>query len=244
MMSASQLVWYIALPFLTLAQGNVEFEKTLSKALHVASSEKRQLMLYFTATNCGDCKQIDEFFVREDIQRAMEARYVAAKVDIKSFDGNACGQIYGIEEVPALVVVQPDGELTLKKQKGLTVKDVESIVIHGYIPDMDTPVEQQQQVPARSSIGANTTRQAEPATDDGNYALQVGFFSSKTNADNLSREIQEQGYQNTWIDEEERNDKTFYRVLVGSYVSSDYAASDLRSLENSGFAVKVHKYRP
>ena len=130
MMSISQLIWYIAVPFLTIAQGNVEFENTLSKAMHVAASENRQLMLYFTSANCKDCKSTDKIFVRDDVKIAMESRYVAAKVDINDFDGNACSQIYGISDVPALVIVEPDGKLTLKKEGDLKAKDMEPEVIN------------------------------------------------------------------------------------------------------------------
>ena len=116
MINLSSLVWLVFLPATAIFQGQADFDKTLSKAVARASDEQRQLMLYFTSSNCKKCKSLDEYFAQEGVQEVLDERYVSARVNIDEFDGQACGQIYEITEVPAIVVVKPDGTITAKKQ--------------------------------------------------------------------------------------------------------------------------------
>ena len=222
MMSIGHLLWFLLLPSFATLQSDVKFDKTLSKAIERAADEQRQLMLYFTSNECDACKQLDSYFEQKSVQKALSDRYVAARVDINAFDGRACKDIYGVTEVPAIVIVQPDGKITVKKQGNVGKPDLESIILHGYIPEMDPEP------------------QASADTPIEQYALQVGYFSSKSNADKLSREIDNRGYE-TRVIKEQRDGKDYYRVLVGNYTSVDYASTDLNSLKNSGFSVKVHK---
>ena len=222
------MIWFLLLPTIATLQDNVNFDKTLSHALARAASEQRQLMLYFTSRDCQECKPLDTYFDEKGVRDALSNRYVAAKVDVDAFDGQACSEIYGINDVPAIVIVKPDGQITVKKEGDVDKGDLESIIIHGYIPEMDKP----------ATADVPETSPTNEASSE--YALQVGFFSSRSNAEKLSAEISARGFD-TRVNEELREDKTFYRVLVGNYSSIDYASTDLNSLKNSGFSVKVHK---
>jgi len=236
MINLSSLVWLVFLPATAIFQGPAEFDKTLSKAVARASDEQRQLMLYFTSTNCKKCKSLDEYFAQEGVQKALDDRYVSARVNIDEFDGQACGQIYEITEVPAIVVVKPDGTITAKKQGGVKPDDIHSLVINGFIPKSEIISE-----PMAATDNKKSERQL---NKDEAYALQVGFFSNQENANNLKQEIESKGYDATRVNPEQRDNKTFYRVLVGEYADAQYARTDMKSLEKSGFSVKVHKYRP
>lgn len=223
-------MWLVFIPA-SLFQGQSGFDKTLSAAVARAQSEQRQLMLYFTSNKCEDCRTLDAYLAQETVQSALDAKYVSARVDIEAFDGKACGQIYGISDVPAVVIVKPDGTITSRREGDLSTSDIESLIINGVFPGPET----KKPGPAETAAGSEDQHGAK------SYALQVGFFSSMNNAVNLKNQIESKGFSEARVAEEERDNKTYYRVLVGDYSSAQFARTDMKTLEKSGFSVKVHK---
>ena len=88
---------------------------------------------------------------------------------------------------------------------------------------------------------APSTSPASPATavasaPSGRWAVQIGSFSSRANADGLSEWCRKQGYGVTVVTAE-NSGRTWYRVRVGPYVSRDdarAAVAELALLGRSG----------
>ena len=236
MINVNQLIWTILFPAFAIIQGGPVFEKTISQALTQAETEQRQLMLYFTSSPCSKCKKLDAYLGQKHVKEALSSRYVMVMVDIEDFDGRACREIYEVDEVPALVVVDMNGKIIYKAEGNVTKEDVEPIVASGRLPDYNT-------TESMSAI-SKTSTQVLPGQYGEVYSIQVGYFSSSENADKLKDRVMAKGFAETKIRKEQKQDKTYYRVLVGDYEGEEIAAADLTSLKNSGFSVKVHKYRP
>jgi thioredoxin-related protein len=236
MMSINQLIWSIALPLFALIQGDPGFDKTISQAMTQAQKEQRQLLLYFTSEPCSKCKSLDTYFDQEHIQKALSKHYVIVKVDIEDFDGRACREIYEIDEVPALIVVDISGKILYKAEGNVTKEDFEPIVSTGILPEYN-------KIRSVTSVSASNSYKASNKPDK-IYSIQVGYFSSPENADKLKRKVMSEGYKQTKVREEQKKNKTYYRVLVGDYQGEEIAQADLERLKESGFSVKVHKYRP
>ena len=200
-----------------------------------AQSEQRQLLMYFTSRSCSKCKTIDTYMDRDEVRNALDEKFVIVQVDIEDYDGQACRDIYQIRSVPALVVVESDGTIAYKSQGELSTGDLESIVTNGELP----PFDPEEDVSISTEQPANDINRSEET-----YAIQIGFFSSQDNAEKLRQKALSEGYKIATVRNEIRDGKTFYRVLVGDYEGTDIAQADLNSLKNSGFSVKMHKYRP
>lgn len=236
MTSVNRLFWSVSIPLIVLMQVGPGFGQTISQAMTQAKKEQRQLMLYFTSKPCSKCKALDTYFDQEHIQNALLENYVVVKVDIDDFDGRACREIYDVDEVPALVVVDLNGKIVYKAQGDLTQEDVEPIVETGNLPETN----KKRSVTASKASKSNRHAQR----SDPLFAIQIGYFSSAENADKLKDKVASQGYDHTQVREEQKKNKTYYRVLVGDYEGADIAQTDLKRLKNSGFSVKMHKYRP
>jgi tartrate dehydratase beta subunit/fumarate hydratase class I family protein len=236
MMSINQLVCTIAIPIFAFMQGGPDFNKTISQAMEQASTEQRQLMLYFTSEPCSKCKSLDTYLNQQQVQEALSENYVIVKVDIEDFDGRACREIYEVTDVPALVVIDINGNIVYKSVGDVTKEDIEPIVSTGILPDYN----------ANRTVASvpkpHVPRKARKK--DQAFAIQIGYFSSSENADKLKKQVMSEGYADTMVKEEQKKDKTFYRVLVGDYDGAEIAQADLKKLKQSGFSVKVHKYRP
>jgi len=236
MIGMNQLIWFIALPAFIMMQGSTGDDKTLSQAISQAEKDQRQLMLYFTSKPCSNCKAVNSYFDLENVQKALSQHYVVVQVDIDDFDGRACREIYDIDEIPALVVVDFNGNLVYKAEGNATKEDVETIVATGNLPDHKE----------KKLISTTTGTNAYPASSskDEILSIQVGYFSSAENAERLKDQVMSEVYIETTVREEKKIDQTYYRVLVGDYAGADIAEVDIKKLEKSGFSVKMHKYRP
>lgn len=227
-----KIFWIVMLPTFSMFLGGPNNDLTLSQAISIAEKENRQLMLYFTSEPCKQCKSLDSYLAKEDVKNALDKNFIVVHVDIQNYDGRACSEIYQIDELPALVVIEASGTVKYKAQGNLTKEDVEPIVLTGILPAS----------PPTNTISDKTENSSESVGQDKAYAIQIGYFSSQKNANELKSKAEAEGYNYTKVHQEERNNKTFYRVLVGGYSGADVAKSDLEHLESSGFSVKVHKY--
>lgn len=236
MIDVKALLLSALLPAMALLHGNWDPPKTtISEAMVRAQSEQRQLMLYFTSAMCKTCSDTDSYFSREDVHKALEANFVTATVNIEDFDGRACSEVYGIEGVPAIVIVEPDGEVKFKRNGDLTTGDLETIITTGSIPSSNST----QKAPPRETT-SYTQPQSVSKPEAGAFSIQVGFFSSEANAEKLATTIEGKGFDRPVIVEETRDGKIFYRVLVGQYADSEGAKRDMEELRGSGYSVKVH----
>jgi len=221
----------VLFPILTLIHANEGVEPTISKAVLTAQSENRQLMLFFTSQSCQRCKQLEGQLHTAEKDVSFNNRYVAVVVDINDFDGRACRQVYGIDQVPAVIVVNPDGSVHVKAEGEITDVDFTSILENSNIEHLQAAMHES----AKSKTRATGT------TEPGAYALQLGFLSSETNAKQLKNKVEDAGYKTVFVDVEDRNNKPHYRVLLGGYDNENDAISDKNNLVASGFEVKIHK---
>ena len=98
----------------------------------------------------------------------------------------------------------------------------------------------QQPPPVKKSVKKPKTIQGRTVQRDAYYSVQVGAFSSFTNAKNYSEKFRKMGYP-TEVLATTRNDKTLYRVRVGNFKSkaaADKERAKLEKMEKKKFAVR------
>jgi thiol-disulfide isomerase/thioredoxin len=210
-----------------LCSGNI-FDRTLSGAIVESTDVQRPMLLLFTSTSCEPCRAIEQYLQKEEVFAAVNGKYVAAHIDIADFDGKACSQIYGVQQTPALVVAAPDGEVLYHNEGPATPHDIE-LLLSGDPENITEP-----------ELYTGNTNDPD-AIPPGTYAIQLGFFSSQENAVRLRDRARKSGYDATYIQDEQRNGKVFYRVLVGPYPNPGHAQSTMVLLDKDGFPVKLHE---
>jgi tetratricopeptide (TPR) repeat protein len=70
------------------------------------------------------------------------------------------------------------------------------------------------------------------------YSVQVGFFSSKENALNLSEELAKKDFP-AYLEEEAASDKTSYRVKIGKFKTQQEAEELGKKLSQAGYSTKI-----
>ena len=225
----------VIFPILTLIHANGWVEPTISRAVTTAQSENRQLMLFFTSTSCQQCKPIEETIKLKEMEATFSDKYVVAIVDIESFDGKACSEIYQVYDVPSVVVVDQAGDIHYKTTGEVTTEDLKAILRNERT--WDPASEKRIEKSMAGQHNASTVKKRP-------YALQIGFFSSKANAENLQDKAQQAGFDPVFVDVEERNNKPHYRVLVGGFDNESQASYNKDNLVASGFDVRIYKRTP
>ena len=238
-LKAGMITRMVIFPMLTLVHANgwveppePEVEPTISKAIIKAQSENRQLLLFFTNKSCDKCKDLEQVVREKSETPEFSKEFVAAIVDLDSFDGQACSQIYNVKDVPAVVVVQPDGLIQYKSGTACTMEELEAVF------------QNDPSIYKASSMTDDSVDEAGKSPSPGRYALQIGFFSSQTNAERLRQQANEAGFDQVDFDIEERDNKPHYRVLVGNFDDEQQAIKGKSALADAGFEARVHRRGP
>jgi thiol:disulfide interchange protein DsbD len=85
-------------------------EVDLSKAVTRPAKEGRPLFVHFTAEWCLPCKELKQtVYPAPEVARRL-ARFVRVEIDIDSPEGESAARRYGVQTVPVLMTMSPQGE--------------------------------------------------------------------------------------------------------------------------------------
>ena len=94
----------------------------IASALSTAAREKKRVLLDFGGNWCGDCQVLEIYFHDSANRSLLEQNYVLVPVNIGRYDQNLdIAAKYGVplaKGVPALVVLEPDGQLVYSQRNG------------------------------------------------------------------------------------------------------------------------------
>ena len=92
-----------------VAQQAVRWQPTLQMARQLAAQSNRLVLVHFWAPSCGACVKMEqEVFSRPDVAAALEANYVAVKLNADYFPNTA--RQYGVTALPTDLVLTPQGQ--------------------------------------------------------------------------------------------------------------------------------------
>ena len=87
----------------------------IAKALGIAKSNNKYILLQMGGNWCPDCRTLGEYFSRPDIKKWLDERVILVSVDVGEWDRNLdIVEEYGnpiSEGIPALVLLNPDNEV-------------------------------------------------------------------------------------------------------------------------------------
>ena len=99
-------------------QTPMKWESDLQNAASRAAMLNRLVLVHFWAPWCTACHKMEkEVFSQPDVQSAIQANYVAVRLNVDH--NRALAERYGITQLPTDVVIAPDGRL-LERQPGFT----------------------------------------------------------------------------------------------------------------------------
>ncbi len=96
--------------------GNADWAASLAEARSRAARDSKLVFIEFGQEGCGNCHRMDTLLYPAFDFEALLIGMVPVKLDLDSPDGRATALRYGIDEVPSVLVVNPDGRLVFLMQ--------------------------------------------------------------------------------------------------------------------------------
>jgi thiol:disulfide interchange protein len=88
----------------------MKWRTDLDAALADAGRQHKLVLLRFTAEWCAPCRVMDaKAWPDKAVQAVLADQYLAVKSDVDAEAGRALGQKYGIQGIPALILLDPEG---------------------------------------------------------------------------------------------------------------------------------------
>lgn len=92
---------------------------SFNEAVAMAKKENKPIFIDFYATWCGPCKIMDkQVFNSKPVVNMYNKEFVNLKIDVDSREGKALADKYGVEALPTLVIIEPNGK-QLASNKGM-----------------------------------------------------------------------------------------------------------------------------
>jgi len=134
-MKLNQITTTLLFLVLPMFLGAMTFESSLPEAKRRAAAEGKLVMIEFSAKWCVPCKMMEEHtFTDHEVQQHLSKSYIPVKIDIDDFDGYAHKQVYNVNAIPTIIILDSRGNSVLKHEQTMTATE-----LRGELERYDTP---------------------------------------------------------------------------------------------------------
>lgn len=244
-MNISALI--LVLAFLLPDTQTPNFYPGLTSAREASKKSQKEMVIFFSDKNCQECESAWSAFSKD-----MKAtnQYVSTRMSKDDFDGGIFFDMLNLDAVPSWIILSPDG--TEKERWSGGWKDA-----NGNATSFDMSVsktEIKKEKPVAKSTVQPTLPNEKPKTEiapptktapvtptvsnAGKFFVQAGYFGSETNAQKLIADLNSKGFNDFEISVEEKDGKSFYRVLK-NFPNETSANAEQRKFESAGIATSI-----
>ena len=224
---------------------SVDFEAAVNKSLTTG----KPILINFYAEWCSPCKWMEETTFRdEQIIEIINAQFVALKINIDDTQGLRLKEKFEIKYLPTLLIIDNRQRVIDRIEESVGAERLYAVL---KTPGMNL---------ARSKISSNTSPKqlmasmrknkiySSPSAFVNNktegpaqmlkslYRIQVGVFSSYDGAIRMVHDLNSQFVEPIIIIQEEKNEKSHFKVLLGEY-NSHQEALDFKIIMREKFNI-------
>lgn len=208
----------------------------LVAARNASEKTQKEMIVFFTNSACEHCESAWNGFAGNT---QATTTYISTKIDVADFDGRVYFELFGFKNTPAWVILHPDG--TVRESWEGSWKDAQGNTL--ITPSAEKPSVQQskteQPVTPVQPVSQPSPKPVEIV--QGAYFIQAGYFGSEANAVKLINELHAKGYNSYTAKAEQRDGKTFFRVVSSLFENETMATTEQRALLAAGISAAVKK---
>ncbi|TVQ51345.1 MAG: DUF255 domain-containing protein [Saprospirales bacterium] len=220
-----------------------------------AENEQKRLLVHFTASWSNPCsKMFSTTYRNDEVRKILQNEFIFTLIDIDDFDGYVLSQHYNINNLPTLVLFDQNGRVIKRHQGKLTAEELkkfieaegdaeESAVAINETKDQpgmmerinNTPgIESTEVVKNQHKIDTNTAAKKQVEEKEEYYAIQLGAFTDKANAEKMLENYSSQSIQDLHLQSELLNERERFLLLGGKFSSREQAEQKLVELRTNG----------
>lgn len=238
----------LTLAFLFPDPQTPNFYPGLTSAREASKKTQKEMIIFFSDKTCSDCEAAWMAFSKDG---KATSQYVSTRMSRSDFDGGIFFDMLKLESVPSWVVLNPDG--TEKERWGGGWKDAQGNPTQFDMSVPKTEAKENRPVasatpkstpPATVVSKPNPVVETKPSPGPSTSAvalthfIQAGYFGSEANALKLINDLKSKGYTGFEIRIEEKDGKTFYRVLK-NFPNEAAAKMEQQKFESAGIVTSI-----
>ena len=243
----------LTLAFLIPDPQTPNFYPGLMSAREASKKAQKEMIIFFSDKTCSDCEAAWMAFSKDG---KATSQYVSTRMSRNDFDGGIFFDMLRLDAVPSWVILNPDGTEKERWEGGW--KDANG---NPSLFDMSVPKTEVKDVPktenkpvtsasAKSTTPPAVSKSNPPATPKSSptpsaltavsstHFIQAGYFGSEANAEKLVGDLKSKGHIGFEIRIEEKDGKTFYRVLK-NFPNESSAKVEQQKFESAGIATSI-----
>lgn len=217
----------------------------VSEALERASSEGKLVFMDFYATWCMPCKWMDKTTFRDpSVVEALDASFIAVKVNIDDAQGFELKNKYEISYLPTILILNSKGNLVERVEETLTAERLTQLLaMHDHSANKIKIKHSFNTSP--KNMENNDNHELDPwkitkedyyryvdMEEKRTYKVQIGVYEAYDQARDRVHSIRETFFEPVVVLNDFRDGKVLFKVMLGQFESMSEAESFTRILRD------------
>lgn len=222
------------------------FYSGLTSAREASKKSQKEMVIFFSDKSCTTCEAAWVAFTKD---AESTKNFISTRMDRSDFDGGVFFNLLELQNTPSWVILHPDGTEKERWEGGWKDASGNATLYDMHIKDSNTIPQQKTVAPETKSpttnpvttpknetvaIAQKATPTISSSTIPKGYFLQAGYFGSEANAKKLLDDLKSKGINSFEIKPEQKDGKTFYRVVSKMFATETEAHGEQQKLSAKG----------
>ena len=223
------------------------FYSGLTSAREASKKSQKEMVIFFSDKTCTTCEAAWMAFTKD---AESTSHYISTRMDRGDFDGGIFFDLLSLEQTPSWVILYPDGTEKERWEGGWKDASGNPTLFDVRTQNSNTTAQQKtvgQETKSLSKTNPATTHKNETAISSPiaspnittsptqkTFYVQAGYFGSEANAKKMIDDLKSKGITSFEIKPEQKDGKTFYRVVSTMFSTEAEANGERQRLSSMG----------
>jgi len=219
----------------------------VEEAIAQASAEGKLVFMDFYASWCTPCKWMEKTtFSDKRIATTLNANFISVKVNIDDVEGFQMKNKYEVNYLPTILILNSEGKMVERIEQTMVADELLGILDLHNSPENRVIIKHDFNKSPKRINGSEDVEEEDPWTisqndyrryteieEKRNYRVQVGVFDDYSQAQKEVIKLRETFMEPIVVLNDFRNDKVFFKIMLGQFQSLHEADSFCKILKTN-----------